>query len=52
MTGSSPIRIFTLDDHPLVREGISGLVGVQPDMKAVVQAIDQLARLLRDLARP
>jgi hypothetical protein len=39
MTGSSPIRIFTLDDHPLVREGISGLVGVQPDMKAIVQAI-------------
>ena len=32
MTGSSPIRILTVDDHPLVREGIAGLVGVQPDM--------------------
>ena len=24
MTGSSPIRILTVDDHPLVREGIAG----------------------------
>ena len=29
---SSPIRILTVDDHPVVREGIAGLVGVQPDM--------------------
>jgi DNA-binding NarL/FixJ family response regulator len=38
MTGSSPIRILTVDDHPLVREGIAGLVGVQPDMTLVAEA--------------
>ena len=38
MTGSSRIRILTVDDHPLVREGIAGLVGVQPDMTLVGEA--------------
>ena len=28
--GSSPIRILAVDDHPVVREGIAGLVGIQP----------------------
>ena len=32
MTGSSPIRILTVDDHPLVRDGISGLVGLALDV--------------------
>ena len=27
MTSSTPIRILTVDDHPVVREGIAGLVG-------------------------
>ena len=26
--GTSPIRILAVDDHPLVRQGIAGLVGV------------------------
>jgi DNA-binding NarL/FixJ family response regulator len=30
--GASRIRILTVDDHPIVRQGIAGLVGVQPDM--------------------
>jgi DNA-binding NarL/FixJ family response regulator len=39
MTGSgSPIRILAVDDHPLVREGLAGLVGVQPDMTLVAEA--------------
>ena len=35
---SSPIRILAVDDHPLVREGIAGLIGVQADMTLVAQA--------------
>ena len=31
-TGSSKIRILTVDDHPIVRQGIAGLIGIQPDM--------------------
>ena len=39
MSGSSsPIRILAVDDHPLVREGIAGLIGVQADMALVAQA--------------
>ena len=35
---SAPIRVLAVDDHPLVREGIAGLVGVQADMTMVAQA--------------
>ncbi len=35
---SSRIRILAVDDHPLVRQGIAGLVGVQPDMVLVGEA--------------
>jgi len=34
----SRIRILAVDDHPLVRQGIAGLVGVQPDMVLVGEA--------------
>jgi DNA-binding NarL/FixJ family response regulator len=37
-SGSSQIRVLAVDDHPLVREGIAGLVGVQPDMTLVAEA--------------
>jgi DNA-binding NarL/FixJ family response regulator len=37
---SAPIRVLAVDDHPLVREGIAGLVGVQADMTIVAQACD------------
>jgi DNA-binding NarL/FixJ family response regulator len=32
------IRILVVDDHPIVRAGVAGLVGDQPDMKIVGQA--------------
>jgi two-component system, NarL family, response regulator len=35
---SSQIRILTVDDHPVVRQGIAGLVGIQPDMVMVGEA--------------
>ena len=36
--GSSPIRILAVDDHPLVRDGIAGLIAIQTDMTLVAQA--------------
>ena len=36
--GALPIRILAVDDHPIVRQGIAGLVGVQPDMCLVGEA--------------
>jgi len=34
----SQIRILVVDDHPLLRQGIAGLVGGQPDMSLVAEA--------------
>lgn len=36
--GHSQIGILTVDDHPVVRQGIAGLVGVQQDMTLVGEA--------------
>jgi DNA-binding NarL/FixJ family response regulator len=33
----SRIRVFAVDDHPLLREGIAALVNSQPDMTLVAQ---------------
>ena len=35
---ASPIRIFAVDDHPLLREGIAALVNSQQDMKLIAEA--------------
>ena len=34
------IRILTVDDHALLREGIAALVNAEPDMKLVAEATD------------
>src|SRR5829696_279685 len=35
---STPIRVFSVDDHPLLREGIGALVNNQPDMELIGEA--------------
>ena len=37
-SGHELIRILTVDDHPLLREGIAFLVNVEPDMKLIAEA--------------
>src|ERR1700739_2134354 len=34
----SPIRILSVDDHPLIRQGIAGLVAAQTDMTVIAEA--------------
>jgi DNA-binding NarL/FixJ family response regulator len=36
--GTTKIRILTVDDHPIVRQGIAGLIGIQADMVLVGEA--------------
>ena len=38
MSTSTRIRIFSVDDHPLLREGIAALVNNQPDMSLIGEA--------------
>jgi DNA-binding NarL/FixJ family response regulator len=38
MSKVSTIRVFSVDDHPLLREGIATLVNSQPDMELIAQA--------------
>src|SRR5271166_2985385 len=39
-TSPSLIRILTVDDHALLREGIAALVKAEPDMELVAEATD------------
>ena len=38
MNDQARIRVFSVDDHPLLREGIAAIVNNQPDMVMVAQA--------------
>ena len=40
MTDSAQIRVFSVDDHPLLREGIAAVINEQPDMTMVAEAVD------------
>jgi DNA-binding NarL/FixJ family response regulator len=37
-TDSHQIRVLTVDDHPLLRDGVASLVGTQSDMTIVAEA--------------
>src|SRR5262245_24088170 len=38
MSGDKRIRVLSIDDHPLLREGIAAIINAQPDMYLVGQA--------------
>ncbi|HEU4795539.1 MAG TPA: response regulator transcription factor [Pyrinomonadaceae bacterium] len=38
MTPSGPIRILSVDDHPMLREGIAAVLASEPDMLLVAEA--------------
>jgi DNA-binding NarL/FixJ family response regulator len=40
MIGERKIRVLTVDDHPLMRAGISFEINAQPDMQVVAEAAD------------
>ena len=56
MSGIPRIRILTVDDHPLLREGIAAVIEGQPDMTLVAEAtngheaIESLRKHLPDVA--
>ena len=35
MSEKPRIRVFSVDDHPLLREGIAAIINSQPDMELV-----------------
>lgn len=40
MSTESAIRVMVVDDHPVVREGLTATINYQPDMKVVAKAVN------------
>jgi DNA-binding NarL/FixJ family response regulator len=47
MTDSARIRVLSVDDHPLLREGITAIINDQPDMVLVADASSGKEALLK-----
>src|SRR6266481_5216957 len=54
--GKGPTKIFIVDDHPMMREGLGLLIGQEPDLvvcgeaESAPEAVEQIAALKPDLA--
>lgn len=50
MSTETRIRVFSVDDHPLLREGIAAMINNQPDMVLVAQAASgaEAVRMFRE----
>jgi DNA-binding NarL/FixJ family response regulator len=38
--GEKTHRVILVDDHPIVREGLTGLINQQPDLEVCAEAAD------------
>ena len=46
MTDPTPVRVLIVDDHPVVRDGLAGMLAGQPDMDVVAEAANGREALL------